>query len=589
MAEYKQPATLNPVVGGVNTAHSKGMTIKEKWEKLEQHARFWYSVWQELADYVQPRKGNIQFLRSPGQRQTDKMFDSTAQHAMELLSASMQGSLTSGSQRWLGLRIPDMGYGEDVEIQKWLDDAATKIYDALNDSNFNSESHELYQDLACFGTGLIYLDEKKPEEAKERGNILRFTAVHPGSFVIDEDEDGYVNVVGRKFSLSSRAALQAFGAAKLPPKILADTQRPGGVTERFDFIHMVFPRTETDLPTQGFTKNHPFVSYWVAYDDAWVVRQGGYYEFPFMCPRWAKTTGEIYGRGPGFTALPDTKTLNKAVELKLRAWAKAIDPPIKVRDEGVIGTVRLTPAGLTHVRDMDAVQVLDLGGRFDVADLEEDKLRASIRRIFFSDQLQLQEGPQMTAFEVQVRYELMQRILGPTLGRVEIEFLEPLVTRVFWILQRRKMLDPMPDSLVTYLNKKGGKITVQYEGPLARAQRLQESVAVQRLFQIILPLSERNPEVMDILDMDQVMKVHALAVGVPARVLRDEGAVLKIREARQEAVEEQQTLDAQATQAKAAGDASKMLTALSDANVAGLLPGQGAAIPAVVNPLLNKR
>ena len=38
-------------------------------------------------------------------------------------------------------------------------------------------------------------------------------------------------------------------------------------------------------------------------------------------------------------------------------------------------------------------------------------VRASVRRIFFSDQLELNEGPQMTATEVQVRYELMQRLL----------------------------------------------------------------------------------------------------------------------------------------------------------------------------------
>ena len=51
----------------------------------------------------------------------------------------------------------------------------------------------------------------------------------------------------------------------------------------------------------------------------------------------------------------------------------------------------------------------------------------------------------MTATEVQVRYELMQRLLGPTLGRFQSEFLNPLIERVFGIMFRANAFLPAPE------------------------------------------------------------------------------------------------------------------------------------------------
>ena len=149
-----------------------------------------------------------------------------------------------------------------------------------------------------------------------------------------------------------------------------------------------------------------------------VVRTGGYNEFPYLVPRWSKATGEIFGRSPSYNALPDIKTLNKAVEIGLKAWAKAIDPPLLVTDDGVIGRVRMTPAGITVVRSDTAIKPLQIGSNWQITDLKENQLRTAIRQAYYSDQLQLQEGPQMTATEVQVRYELMQKIIRANIRKI---------------------------------------------------------------------------------------------------------------------------------------------------------------------------
>jgi len=72
---------------------------------LEDQRKVWESHWQEIADYVVPRKADITKNRTAGDKRTELVFDGTAIHAAELLSASLHGMLTNSSVRWFSLRI----------------------------------------------------------------------------------------------------------------------------------------------------------------------------------------------------------------------------------------------------------------------------------------------------------------------------------------------------------------------------------------------------------------------------------------------------------------------------------------------------
>ena len=292
-----------------------------------------------------------------------------------------------------------------------------------------------------------------------------------------------------------------------------------------------------------------------------VVRTGGYNEFPYLVPRWSKATGEIFGRSPSFNALPDIKTLNKAVEIGLKAWAKAIDPPLLVQDDGVIGRVRMTPAGITVIRNDGAVKPLQIGTNWQITDLKENQLRTAIRQAYYSDQLQLQEGPQMTATEVQVRYELMQRLLGPTLGRFQSEFLNPLIERVFGIMYRAGALMQEPDII------KGTKIDVEYLGPLARSQRMEESVAIERLYSLAMNIAQIDPAIMDNIDHDEAVRLRGKLLGVPKTVLRGKDDVDNMRTMRAEQAQMAQMAQEQQALGKAQKDQAQAAKILADPNV----------------------
>lgn len=552
---------------------------------LQQQLSLWLPTWQEIAELGMPRKANVNLRRSPGMPQTEKLLDSTMTHAGELLAASMQGSLTSGSITWFYYRVRGLVTGADPEADKYLEDAGEASYDELRQSNFASQAHEFYADLGMIGTAAMFMSRKDSLPGKP-WNGIEFKTLMPGSYTIAENTSGRVDTLYYKFKLSARAAVTRWDPGfaegqsngKLPEKIYKAMESPKTADDEFEFVHGVFPRNDPWITRKLRViapKKRPWASVWMSVDTPKIVEEGGYYKFPYAVARWTKASGEVYGRSPGYTALPDAKTLNKLIELKLRALANMVYPPLKVRDAGVIGTVRLSPGALTHVRDMDAVEPLKLAAAIDTAVMEIKSLQEQIRRVFFADQLQLQEGPQMTAYEVQVRYELMQRILGPTLGRLEVEFLEPVVEWTYDTMDRAKRFPEMPATLVEYINKNGGRMDIEYEGPLQRAQRLANVVTIQRFSQIVLPLVEADPEIMDNWDLDETMLIAAKDTGVPKKIIRSAADRDKRRAERRAAQAQQQQQQNQVESAKAAGAAAPALKAFGEAAKSGILPAGG--------------
>ena len=327
--------------------------------------------------------------------------------------------------------------------------------------------------------------------------------------------------------------------------------------KKFNFIHAVEPREDYERVFGESDTKLPFHSCHVCEEEKMVVRTGGYNEFPYLVPRWSKATGEIYGRSPSYNALPDIKTLNKAVEIGLKAWSKAIDPPLLVQDDGVIGRVRMTPGGITVIRNDAAVKPFQSGANMQVTTFKEAELKTAIRQAYYSDQLQLQQGPQMTATEVQVRYELMQRLLGPTLGRFQSEFLNPLIERVFGIMFRAEAFVQEPNLL------QGQSIDIEYVGPLARSQRMEEAVAVERLYQLAMQLAQADPSIMDILNHDEAIRARAELLGVPKSVLRGRAEVDELRQARMQQQAMQQEMMMQQQQAEIGAKQAASLESLA--------------------------
>ena len=130
---------VNPLIAQLDRRYKTLNTQRSNWEKH----------WQELADYMLPRKADITKKRTQGDKRTELIYDGTAVHAVELLSSSLHGMLTSPSTPWFSMRYRDPSLQNDDMANEWLELCMDQMYQAFNRSNFQQEIHELYYDLSC--------------------------------------------------------------------------------------------------------------------------------------------------------------------------------------------------------------------------------------------------------------------------------------------------------------------------------------------------------------------------------------------------------------------------------------------------------
>jgi len=510
------------------------IALLKRYDRLKSDRVNWDQMWEELATFLMPGKIDFISKSTKGTKRASEVYDSTAIHALQILSASLHGSLTSPSTKWFGLRFREDELNEDKDAKDWLENCSKGIFQEFGKSNFSTEVAEAYQDLAGFGTAAFMFDVKTKESQFDGFN---FRACHLAEVVVSESEEGQIDTVFRKLKLTARQAHQKFGDDAGDKALKALEQDPD---KEFEYIQAVFPRELKGEPALVAPPNmRPFACYFISVADKKICKESGYYELPYMVPRWGKTTGDVYGFGPGCVARPDIKTLNEARKLAMKAWEKSIDPPLKAMQNGILGKIDMRPSSVTYVRDMNGLQPIVNQTNWNADQLMLNDVRGSVRRIFFSDQLELNDGPQMTATEVQVRYELMQRLLGPTLGRLQSEFLNPIVERAFYSMLRGNALPPMPE----VLQQAGGDLDIEYVGPLARSQKMDEVTSIQRAVDGIMQLANVNPEVLDIVDVDKAGRTIADRLGAPADILRGDEQVGQLRQSRQQQQQAQAEMD----------------------------------------------
>jgi len=517
---------------------------------LETQRQVWESHWQEIADYVVPRKADITKKRTQGDKRTELVFDGTAIHAAELLSASLHGMLTNSSTRWFSLRFRDRESNESDEAREWLESVEDTMYKSFHRSNFQEQVHELYHDLICFGTGVMFIE-------KDDGGV-RFQTRHCSEVYLAEDDKGRVDTVFRKFKMPVRAIFAQFGEEKASEKMKKRYEQ--NPYEMITLLHVVQPRDERNV-IRVDSKNKPFASIYIDPESKEVLSESGFDEFPYVAPRFLKASFEHgYGRSPAMTALPDVKMLNKMSEVTIRAAQKQVDPPLMVPDDGFMLPVRTVPGGLNFYRGgtRDRIEPMNIGSNAPIGLQMEEQRRKAIQSAFYVDQLIMSQGPQMTATEVMQRTEEKMRLLGPVLGRLQAELLQPLINRTYNLLLRDKAFLPAPEFL------QNENIEIEYVSPLAKAQKTGDLQAAMRMFELIGPLSQIDQSVLDYIDADGMTKYILDTLAVPATTVRGAEEVDGIRSQRQQQAEQQQQMEQMAQTAQAMGQAAPALKAIGE-------------------------
>ena len=533
--------------------NNKALTaeLKNNLSRLMDRRSNWETHWQEVADLIIPRKSDIIDHKVKGDKRHLEVFDATAIHSLELLASSLHGMLTSSANRWFSLRFKETLMNENDEAKEWLENVTDKMYIAFQRSNFQQEIFETYHDLCAFGTAGMFIEE-------DETSIVRFSARHIKEIYISENARGLVDCIYRRFKLTAKAAVEKFGIENVSREIQNIVKH--SPFDEVEFCHVVKPR-DIYNPKKEDKMNMPFISVYMEMDSGKIISIGGFREFPYVVPRFLKASNEIYGRSPGMNSLPDVKVLNKMVEVGLKAAQKQVDPPLLVPDDAMMLPIRTAPGSLNYYRagSRDRIEALNIGANNPLGLNMEEQRRKAISQTFHVDQLLVTENRNMTATEVAQRAEEKMRILGPTLGRLQVELLNPTVVRVFNIMLRNNLFPPAPEIL------QDQEIDVEYVSPMALAQKGQELSSIIRGLEIFGQISQVAP-VTDYIDPKGLVKEIIKILGIPAKVIRSDAEVQQITEEKQAAQQQQMDMMNAVQESQVAKNIAPAVQTLDEAN-----------------------
>jgi len=521
-----------------NIKDTNGERIVKTFEQMKGERTNWDNYWDMIAKFVIPKRDNVYGQRAQGQVMEDYLFDNTSVHANELLASALHGMLTNPSAVWFGLFLGVEEVDSVDAVRKWFQDTVHRVIYVLNNSNFQTEVHEYYLDIGSIGTSVFRVEE-------DEANIVRFHCRPIYEHFVAENNLGIIDTTYRSYEFTYKQMFEEFGEKPFAiDNHLAEKLRDRPM-EKEKIIHAVEPRKLIDVTKAPVNINMPFSSAHVLHRTKMTLKESGFLENPYIIGRWTKLSGEQYGRSPAMKALADIKMLNAMMKVTLQAAQLAVAPPLQVPDDGVLLPLKWTPHAVNFFRagTKDRIEPLQTAVRPELGLDIIENVRERIRQAFFIDQLQLNEGPQMTATEVMQRTEEKLRLLGPILGRQNYEFLEPVIGRVLKIMIRRGLLLPMPSELVTALSKNAGKIQIRYTSQIAKAQRTTEADNFTRLLNVVAPIFQITPDMVDNIDTDVLIRKLGDVFDVHHTIIRDKRDVEGMRNERAKQQQAQQALE----------------------------------------------
>ena len=236
---------------------------------------------------------------------------------------------------------------------------------------------------------------------------------------------------------------------------------------------------------------------------------------PWIVARYMKVAGEVYGRGPLVTAIPDIKTLNKTLEMLLKNASLSIAGVYTAADDGVLNpqTIRIVPGAIIPVArnggpQGESLRMLPRSGDFNVSQIVINDLRMNIKKIMLDDTLPPDNMSARSATEIAERMKELAQNLGSAFGRLITETMIPLVSRVLAVMDERGMIE-LP------LKVNGLQIKVSPVSPIAQAQNMGD---IEKITQWVQIASALGPEGQLTVNTSAISDYIADKLGVPAEL-----------------------------------------------------------------------
>ena len=235
-------------------------------------------------------------------------------------------------------------------------------------------------------------------------------------------------------------------------------------------------------------------------------------------PRWDTRAGETLGRGPGWNMLPSIKTLNELKMMTLMNAEQQVNNIWLTNDDAILNPESLSfaPNSVISARwDSNNVPIQSLNGNgdFNVGQLIMTDMAQDIKQAFFIGSMGNITDPTKSATEIAIRNQMRLQQLGAQFGRLQTEFINKLIRRVYSLLAERNLV---PKELIL----DGKQIAIQVEGTLAKAQ-LQEDG--QNTLNFLSVVGQISPNLVAMMATPDTLVWLAETMGVPPEKMPTSG------------------------------------------------------------------
>jgi len=527
-------AKADPVTTDKSPNERKAEEIISNCDTLFGEQKEWRHTWQDISDYVIPRKSNIETKEVEGEVRTHERYDDTAEDAMETMAAGVLGWIAPAGEQWF--RFEPINKDAPQSVKTWLQECSEIAVESIYSSNFYLGFHEALIDACAFGTMSTFVDEGKRRD-------LNFSTLAIGSYAIAEDDEGFVDTLYRKFEYTARQAMLKWGedALSVPMKEAFKSANGSDRTRKFEVIQALYPRAEGEYREGPAVPEdeRPVACDYVCRTGKHVLRETGYYEFPAPVTRILRANVGIYGRSRAMTMLPTIKMLNR-IALDTTITIEQVSQPGWLAPYDLAFEPSNRPNDVTRwdaSNPNNKPEQLKYENRIDLAEGLMEQKRNAIRRAFFNDMFQMlteanEANRQKTAYEVSKMVEERLTLFSPIFARITEEGLTPILERVFSILLRKNRFPMAPPEAAL-----SGGYKLTYISRLALAIKALRNRQIMQGAEILGMLSEIDPGVRHVVDTMGMARSALENIGVESDHIRPEEEVAAIIE--QEAQAEQ--------------------------------------------------